>query len=170
MGEWLDRRQEGEAAMRARVGAVAALCAVALVAGCGGGGDGGGDGGGERLTAEEFVQQADAICEDANQQIDELGEPQTLEELATMTAEALSISEQSVDALRELAPPEELQAQFDQALGLLDQQNALGRELVTAAEDGDQEQLQAIVAEGEPIQSEARGIAGELGLEECGAA
>ncbi len=76
--------------MQARLGAVVALAAVALAAGCGGGGDGGGD----RLTAEEFVQQADAICADANEQIDALGEPQSMEELATMAAEALSISEQ----------------------------------------------------------------------------
>ena len=154
--------------MRARVGAVAVLCAVALAAGCGGGGDGGENGGGERLTAEEFVQQADAICADTNQQLDELNEPENVDDLAALAAEAVSISEQSVDALRELRPPEELQGQFDRALELLDQQNALGRELVTAAEDGDQEQIQAIVAEGEPIQTEAREIAGDLGLTECG--
>ncbi|MGH3040897.1 MAG: hypothetical protein ACRDNG_04005 [Gaiellaceae bacterium] len=153
--------------MRTRVVGLAALAAVALAAGCGGGGDGGG--GGERLTAEEFVQQADAICEDTNQQLDELNEPENVDDLAALAAEAVSINEQSVDALRELNPPEELQGQFDRALELLDQQNALGRELVTAAEDGDQAKIQEIVAQGEPLQTEARGIAGELGLTKCGA-
>lgn len=154
--------------MQARLGAVIALAAVALAAGCGGGGDGGGDGGGERLTAEEFVQQADAICADANEQIDELGEPQSMEELATMAAEAVSISEQSLDALNELVPPEEFQARFDRALELLDQQAALARTLVTAAENGDAEEVQAIADKGEPLDTEADGIAEELGLTECG--
>jgi hypothetical protein len=165
MGEWLD--DKGGKTMRVRGGAVAMLCAAALAAGCGGGGDGG-DGGGERLTAEEFVQQADAICEDTNQQLDELDEPANVDELAALAAEAVSINEQSVDALRELNPPEELQEPFDRALELLDQQNALGRELVTAAEEGDQARIQEIVAEGEPLQTEARALAGELGLTECG--
>lgn len=152
--------------MQARLGAVAALAAIALAAGCGGGG--GGDGGGERLTAEEFVQQADAICEDANQQIDALGEPQSMEELATMAAEAVSISEQSLDALHGLVPPEDLQERYDRALELLDQQTGLARELVTAAENGDTEQVQAIADEGEPLDAEADEIAKELGLTECG--
>lgn len=150
--------------MRGRVVAFAGLAAVAVAAGCGGGGGGGGD----RLTSEEFVQQADAICEKANQQLDALGEPQSVEELATMAAEALSISEQSVDALRELNPPEEFQAQFDRALDLLQQQNELGQDLVAAAEDGNQTQIEAIVADGEPLDTEADAIADELGLTDCG--
>lgn len=150
--------------MQARLGAVVALAAVALAAGCGGGGDGGGD----RLTAEEFVQQADAICADANQQIDELGEPQSMEELATMAAEAVSISEQSVAALQELVPPEEFQERFDRALELLDQQLELARQLQTAAENGDEAQVQSIADEGEPLDAEADDIAEELGLTECG--
>jgi hypothetical protein len=152
--------------MRARAMALAALAAVALAAGCGGGGDGGE--GGDRLTTEEFLQQADAICAEANQQLDALGEPQSVEELATMAPQALSISEQTLDSLRELSPPEELEAQFDRALELLGQQNALAQELVTAAEAGDQAQLESIVAQAEPLDTEADAIADELGLEECG--
>jgi hypothetical protein len=150
--------------MRARVVALAALAALALAAGCGGGGGGDGD----PLTTEEFLQQADAICAEANQQLDALGEPQTIQELATMAPEALSISEQSLDSLSELNPPEDLQAQYDRALELLGQQNALAQELVTAAEAGDQAQIQAIASEAEPLDTEADGIAAELGLTECG--
>jgi hypothetical protein len=152
-----------ETKMRARVVALAALAAVALAAGCGGGGDGG-----DRLTAEEFVEQADAICADANEQLDALGEPETIEDFAGMAGEALAISEQSLESLRELNPPEELATQFDRALELLQQQNDLGQDLVAAAEDGDQAQIEALLAEGEPLDEEADQIAADLGLTECG--
>jgi hypothetical protein len=153
--------------MRARVLAAAALALAAIAVGCGGGGDGG-DGGGDRLTQEEFVEQADALCADANQQIGALGEPQSIQELATFAAEAVSISEQTLDSLRELNPPEELQAQYDRALELLSEQNALGREVVEAAEDGDTARIEELTAQAEPLEEEADQIAVDLGLETCG--
>ena len=150
--------------MRARITALAGLAVVALAAGCGGGGGGGGD----RLTQEEFIQQADAICADSDQQIGALGEPQTMEELATLAPQAFAISGQTLDALRELNPPEGLAAQYTRALDLLQQQQDLEQEFVDAAESGDQAQVDAVIAKGEPLETEADGIAKELGLTECG--
>jgi hypothetical protein len=151
--------------MRARVLAAAALAVVSIAAGCGGGGE---NGGGDLLTSEEFVQQADGLCADANQQIGALSEPQNVQELATYAAEALSISEQTLDALGELSPPEDLQAQYDRALELLDEQNAIGRQIVDAAEEGDTARIEELSAQAEALEAETDQIAVDLGLQTCG--
>ncbi len=153
--------------MRRRVVAFVALTAVALAAGCGGSGDGGGDGG-DRLTKEEYIQQADAICADANQKIEALGEPQDFDELAALGEQALSVSEQSLDSLRTLTPPAELESQVNRAYDLLAQQNELAKQLVVAANAGDQAEIEGIVAQAEPLETEADAIAREIGLTQCG--
>ncbi len=149
--------------MRAFTGAVAgALAAVALAAGCGGGGDG------DRLTKEEYIQQADAICADATGQIDGLGEPQSLEDLAAMTKQAVAIAAAQLEKLRALVPPEEIEEQVNRAYDLLEQQNGVADEIVAAAEAGDAEKIQQLVDEAAPLEQEGDDIAANIGLQECG--
>jgi hypothetical protein len=150
--------------MRARAVMLTALAALAaaIAAGCGGGGDG------ERLTREEYIQQADAICADVNQQIEALGEPTSLQGLATIGAEAVSATEQGLDALRELQAPEEFEAQVNEAYDLLERQNELGREVVDAAEAGDEAEVNRLIDEISTVDEQADQIAQDLGLQECG--
>ena len=149
--------------MRACTGAVAgALAAAALAAGCGGGG------GGDRLTKEEYIQQADAICADATEQIDAIGEPQTLEDLAAMTKQAVAIAAAQLEKLRALVPPEEIEEQVNRAYDLLEQQNGVADEIAAAAEAGDAEKIQQLVDEAAPLEQEGDDIAANIGLQECG--
>ncbi len=149
--------------MRVRAaGAVAALALAGVAAGCGGGG------GGDRLTKEEYITQADAICKAANEKIDALGEPSSLEEVATLAADAIEIQEASLAELRALKPPEADETKLNEAYALVEQQVGLGQEILEAAEAGDLEKIQEILAEGEPIDDQADAIAAEYGLTECG--
>lgn len=147
---------------RRAAAAVAALALAGVAAGCGGGG------GGDRLSKEEYIAQADAICKAANEKIDALGEPETMEEIATLAADAIEIQEESLADLRALEPPEADEAKLNEAYALIDQQVGLGKEILEAAESGDLEKIQEILAEGEPIDDQADAIATEYGLTECG--
>ena len=142
--------------------AAAAIAAAALAAACGG------SGGSDRLTKEEYIQEADAICADANQQINALGEPQDLEQLAAMSEQAVTIAEQQLAKLRALVPPEEIEEQVNRAYDLVEQQNGIAEEIAAAAKAGDADKIQQLVDEAAPLEQEGDDIAANIGLQECG--
>lgn len=149
--------------MRASSVAVALMVvAVASAAACGGGG------GGDRLTQEEYIAQADAICKDASDRIDALAEPQTKEETIEYLQEGRAIGEDQLASLRELSPPESIEARVEEAYGLIEDQLALTEDLEQAVEDEDVARIDELVAEGEAIDQQANAIAQEIGLQECG--
>ncbi|MCC6224409.1 MAG: hypothetical protein IT201_13085 [Thermoleophilia bacterium] len=147
---------------RRAAAAVAALALAGVAAGCGGGG------GGDRLSKEEFIAQADAICKQANADIDALGEPTSLEEIVTLAASAIKIQEESLAELRALKPPEEDEATLNEAYDLVEQQVEVGKKVQAAAEAGDMETIEALIAENEPLDEQADQIALDYGLTECG--
>jgi hypothetical protein len=140
---------------------VALGCAVA--AGCGGGGEG------ERLSKQEYIAQADAICADANEDLDALATPQTNAEAADVTEDAIAISERQLESLRALRPPEADEATLNEAYDLLDQQLALGRELVDALRANDEAKGRELLDQGAGLNDQADAIAQEYGLQVCGA-
>jgi hypothetical protein len=140
------------------------LLALGLVAaGCGGGG-----GGGDRLTQEEFAQQADAICTEYDKKLDDLGQPQTIEDLANMSVKAQSIANEGLSKLRDLQPPEEIETNVNSWLDKFEQQVDMIDELVEAAQSGDQTKLEQISAQGQDAEAEAQKQARAIGLKECG--
>ncbi len=147
---------------RRAAAAVAALALAGVAAGCGGGG------GGDRLSKEEYIAQADAICKQANEEIDALGEPATLEEIVTLAASAIEIQEESLAELRALKPPEEDEATLNEAYDLVEQQVEVGKQVKAAAEAGDMETIQTLIAENDPLDEQADQIALDYGLTECG--
>jgi hypothetical protein len=149
--------------MQGRIGALAALAAVALtVAACGGGGDG-------RLSTEEFIEQADAICTTANEEQAALGDvPTDMAGLATYLEQQKAIGEKQLESLRGLEPPEELQPQLNEAYGLLDQVVAKLDEGIAAANAGDVEQLTTSGTDAQELSALADAIANEIGLTVCG--
>jgi hypothetical protein len=134
-----------------------------LLAGCGGGGDGG-----ERLSKDEWIEEADAICARADEEVGALTEPSTLDEIPEFTESASEISREALADLRALQPPEEDQATVDEMLDLVEQQIELGEQIGEAARDGDQEEVQRLAAEAEPLEGEANEKARQYGLEDCG--
>jgi hypothetical protein len=151
--------------MAARMGALLAVLAVAAAtAACGGG-----DGGGGELSREEYVAQADAICERTNEQEAALGEaPSSLPALAEYLEKQKEIAEDQLTALRELDPPQQLEEQVDEAYGLLDQVVGKIDEAVAAAQAGDVATLTAVGGEAQKLAAQADRIANEIGLTVCG--
>ena len=142
--------------------------AVFLAAGCSSGGGGDGDGSGdERLTKEEYVEQADAICTRFEERLDKLGDPRTIAELGDVAEQALPIAREGVAELRALKPPEELRATVRSWLRLNDANvrriEALGR----AARAGDEDRVQEIARAAAAAEGRADALAKKLGLVAC---
>jgi hypothetical protein len=140
---------------------------LALAAGCGG--DGGGNGGGEPLTAAELREQADAICAEYNQRVQDVPEPEGVDDLPQYIDEVLPIIEEGQDELRELEPPEELEADWDRAMSLNERNISFIREPRDAAEENDEERAQQLFQQLDETETESDQIARDLGLKECGA-
>jgi hypothetical protein len=147
--------------MRDRIAFMAIVAAFA--AGCGGGGNGGGE-----LTAEEFREQADAICAEYEGRLDELGTPESLEDLEGFVGEAVPIIEEGNAELSELEPPPELEEQWNRLMEINREQLETVRGLQEAVEEGDQERMQELLQQGDEANAEADRLATEMGLEQCG--
>ena len=144
-----------------RLAAIALLAAAgALAGGCAGGNDG-------RLSEAEFREQANAICVEYDQRIEDLGEPGSLEEVPEFVNEAIPIIEEGLAELRELEPPEELEADYDRMLDETERSVGVAERLRDAAAEGDQQAVQDALEEGTAADSESDRIARDLGLEEC---
>jgi hypothetical protein len=124
-----------------RIRGVIAISAAAVVLG----GCGGGNGGGEEMTADEFRQQADAICAEFEGRLDDLGRPESLDDLQNFVSEAVPIIEEGNAQLQELNPPDELQEQWDRAMKINNEQLETVRDLREAVEDGDQARVQELI-------------------------
>ncbi|HVY60925.1 MAG TPA: hypothetical protein VHF22_04695, partial [Planctomycetota bacterium] len=133
--------------MAARMGALLAVLAVAAAtAACGG------DGGSGELSREEYVAQADAICERTNEREAALGDaPSSLPVLGDYLEKQKELAEDQLTALRALDPPQELEAQVDEAYGLLDQVVGKIDEAVAAAQAGDVATLTAVGGEAQKL-------------------
>jgi len=144
-----------------RVLVFAVLALATILAGCGGGG------GDDRLSKEEFIVAADAICKQANEQIGALGEP-TLENIDEYLADAEAISREQLGQLRALKPPAADEATLNGAYDLIEQQIALAADGVEALKSGDQAAFEQVNAQITTIEAEADQIARDYGLQECG--
>lgn len=150
--------------MRRRSTTVAGIAAAALAlvaAGCGGGGS-------DRLTLDEFVAKADAICTEYDGRFAALGEPKSADELVSLLHKGQDVAAEQVAKLRELSPPEDVQEKIDTAYAALDEQVGLFGDLADATEAKDETRVKEITAKLDELNGEADAIAKEIGLETCG--
>lgn len=142
-----------------------ALGAVALAAACGGG-----DSSSEALEPVELREQADAICAEAEEQLDALGVPTDPAEIPRYVAEARALGATQLEKLEELEPPEELAEDYARALELLAERQELIDDLSDEITSGADPvvALQSAPERIEEIDQELDALAREMGLTECG--
>jgi len=136
------------------------VLAVVLLAGCGGGG-------GKRLSREEYVSKADAICGKYNQQTKALANPSNLAELAAVADKTLPILDNALKDLRKLKPPEDEQATVDQWLGQVEKLKGDLKEIRDKAERSDMQGVEAVVPKAQEHNSRSNQLATQLGLKVC---
>jgi hypothetical protein len=137
-----------------------ALLALAAV-GCGGSGD--------RLSQQEFAQEANSICREFEQKVDALGEPENLDDLEGFSDRAAEIFRDGSDELRALEPPEELEDDYDRLVDIIDDALEDFERLGEAAKGGDQDELARIGEEIDAKDEESDRLARELRLDDCAA-
>ena len=149
--------------VRRPLAGLAAIGAAALIAGCGGGSD--------SSSADDFRQEADEICADANSRLDTLTEPTSGAAVLPFLQEGLTIQAEELERIRALDPPDDLQASFDEATDLLQQRQEAIQQAADRIEAG--ENPEAVIQEASPeiarLRDEARAKANELDLTVCGA-
>lgn len=132
---------------------------VAALGGCGGDD-------GDALTAAEYRTQANAICAETQEQLDDV----ELEgnDVAAYFDETIPIAEDRRDRLDDLQPPEELGEAHDRMVSSLDDVIGAAEDLKSAAESTDAEEIQAATARGAEHQESLDDAAEELGVDDCG--
>ncbi len=138
--------------------AVGALVLAAAAAGCGGD---------DRLSRDEYIKQADAICAKYEKRLDALPEPKNVEDLQRLVAEGLPIAREGINELKKLKPPEDLEAKVNQWHERNEANLDKIEELVQAAEQGDEQKIQTLAAEADENEQEADRLAREIGLDDC---
>ena len=132
----MTKRRLQLASIARRLGVIAPV-ALVLVTGCGGGGD--------RLTKDEFVRQANAVCAKYEQRVQSLmsGVPAGDEkQLASSIEKVLPVIRKGNDELRSLRPPESLQSSFDRWMGIADAEVTAAQNLRNALRSSDQQATQ----------------------------
>jgi hypothetical protein len=88
-----------------------ALGAIALAACAGGCGD-------DEPPADQYRDDANALCAEARRDADALSQPRTPDEVEPYLREALALNREYDERFRDLDPPEELRDQHDEAVRL----------------------------------------------------
>jgi hypothetical protein len=138
----------------------AGLVALALLAGCGGGGDKGGD-------KAAYVRHGNAICARYAKAIAKLGQPTTLSAIGTFITGAMPVLTRTVGEVEKLDPPSGLSGAFakfrDAARAAVDR----AQRLRNAAEAGDTAEVKALLAEAAKASKVRVGLARDAGLQTC---
>ena len=145
--------------MRAILIGLITSTALAVGAGCGGGGD--------RLSREELVSEADAICAEYEAELGALAEPESLADFERLVQDAKPIVENGIESLQALEPPEDLEDEFDEWISRNEENVAAIEDLQEAVAERDEQRIQEIVRQIDENEQEADELAAEIGLDDC---
>jgi hypothetical protein len=137
---------------------VLVLAVLVLGAGCGGD---------EGLSREEFVSEAEAICDEFDQRVNEVDEPESPADVERYVNEVRPVVENGLNELRELQPPEEFQERWDVLMARNDEGLEALDDLAQAGANGDEARVQEISEDAARRDEESDRIVLELGLEKC---
>jgi hypothetical protein len=118
------------------------------------------------MSKEEYVEQANEICSEAEGRLGEI-DPQSMEELREQVQEVEDTGREVLADLRELEPPEGDADRIDEMLGSFE--GVLDRipDILEAAEAEDLEELEQITTDVQEDVTNFQEIAREYGLDEC---
>jgi hypothetical protein len=143
--------------------ALAAALALTALAGCAGGDGGDGDG----LTREQFAQQADAICLDAQLQIEGIPPPLTISDVGPYAERYAPALRKQTERLRDLERPEDARDTIEEFVDELDATATIWDDIGEAAARSDQARVQQLFAQSQQRTARIRELGSELGLQVC---
>lgn len=120
------------------------------------------------LSKEEYIEQADRICAEADAKTEDLEPPKNPAELEGFIEEANEVTSALLSDLRELEPPEEGRETIEQMLAKIEEAQSYLPQISEAARARDTQELGRIAQQLQSAASEANELAQEYGLERCG--
>jgi hypothetical protein len=142
--------------------AVLIAFAPALLGACGGG-----DGGGDASSRGDFVQAGEAICLDAQLELEAIPQPVTAADLGAWAGRYVRVARRQVERLRRLNAPEAIGAEARAFVETLDESVDAIADLGTAARRGQANRVQPILERSRALAAEARERARAVGLDMC---
>ncbi len=124
---------------------------------------------GDAMALDDWIEEADAICEAADEDIEALGEPESEEEFVEYMGEAAELFVSQLDDLKALGIPDDKADEVEEAFDLLDQQSEMLEEMLEVAEDEGAEAVFEMMEEGDELEEQLDELAADIGLEACGA-
>lgn len=128
----------------------------------------GGDGGNGGLTAEEFRQQADAICAEFEGKLDAVEQPTSPDDIERFVNEAVPIIEDGTQQLSDLEPPEEFRDEWSRVVEINAENLETIKKVQAALQDDKLEESQQLLQEAGGNEEEADRLARDIGLTKCG--
>jgi hypothetical protein len=121
-------------------------------------------------SKEDFAKEADEICKEGEEKIEDLDEPSDLEGFAEFADESVAIAEDTKGELEDLDPPGDVEDDWNRYLDNVDEGIELIQDAGEAAEADDQERFNEIVQSdaSDELEEENEEIADEIGFDQCG--
>ena len=135
------------------------VIAATLVAGCGGGSS--------KLSHDEFVKKANAICGDYNSKTAKLGTPNSFDTVVTYAQQLQSIAKDAVGKFKKLNPPDDERANWQAFAKTGDELIAAAGQLEQAGKDQDTAKLQQLLSEAQARSAESHRIGAKMGTPAC---
>jgi hypothetical protein len=142
--------------------ATVSLAGAFLAAGCGG------DGGGDALSAEEFRQRADEICEEFEAKLDDVEPPTSPDDIQRFVNEAVPIIEDGTNELNSLEPPAEFRDEWTRISEINSENLDTIRAVRDALGDDNLEEATRLMEDAGGNEEEADRLARDIGLTKCG--
>jgi hypothetical protein len=139
---------------------------ILLAAGCGGSGK---PSAAEQVTRAAYAQQADAVCQKADDALRELGEPDGLSRLPAYARRAAKIVAQERDELKALKPAAGDEERAKELGTTLDAVVRVANGLEAVAKSADVAALDDYVKQNGAADQKVKNLAKELGMTVCAA-
>ena len=124
-------------------------------------------GGDDRLSREEYIAQADAICERVERQLQGLGQAESVEQFARLAERAIPIVRKSFDDIEALEPPEELEAKVHEWHEVNREGLRALEDLPAAARARNRSETEQILRKADETEQRADRLGREIGLKKC---
>jgi hypothetical protein len=119
-----------------------------------------------------FVEQADIVCSEAEQEISRVPQPQDPTDplqLARFLERAVPVAKEQNEELKKLERPAAQKAQIDQLLAALDAEVGAAERMLAAANREDRQAIQQLLTESGLASAQAKQAADGLDMAVCGA-
>jgi hypothetical protein len=126
-------------------------------------------GGDDRLSQEDFRQQANAICAKYDEKIKALGTPASSTEIPDYVGRILPLLRQALAELRALKPPADLEDDYDGMLDETAKTIPAAQSLAVAAKKGNAAGVQDALAATRAAYQASNRLATDLELDKCAA-